>query len=197
MRVVLGGYLRHPAECLDFEIGDAGKPRLRGRQGLYFNLSHSGEAMALAISREVEVGVDIEAIRDVRDVEGLAESFFTETEWVALPAEGDSRRAAEICGIWTIKEACAKAVGQGLLLDLTKIAPCCSPASSRLHTGVFEAVYDVCARGHHLVYRWAPLPGYVAALALAKQATAEHRPFLQHGQIRLVDGLGFALSAGT
>lgn len=54
----------------------AGKPYIEGAP-LHFNLSHSGDAVALAISTEGEVGVDVQLAIDQTRSERLSSRFFT------------------------------------------------------------------------------------------------------------------------
>src|SRR5256885_15921185 len=57
VRALLAAYLRVAPETLLFVRGEHGKPDLAGLQ---FNLSHTGTALLLGVSREVELGVDLE-----------------------------------------------------------------------------------------------------------------------------------------
>ena len=58
-------------------IADGGKPYLLDYPQLRFNLSHSGEFVAIAVSRH-QVGVDIEKLRPLPDWRELAEGLLTE-----------------------------------------------------------------------------------------------------------------------
>ena len=78
--------------------------------GVEFSLSHSGEALAVALSY-APVGVDIEPIAEI-DREGVARRFFTEGELVEyLKANVDCREEAFL-RIWTAKEAIFKSRAQ-------------------------------------------------------------------------------------
>lgn len=64
---VLAVYLGEDPARIRLETGAHGKPRLADPQGqLRFNLSHSGELALVAVSGEVEVGVDVERMRPKR-----------------------------------------------------------------------------------------------------------------------------------
>ena len=68
LRRVLAVYLDEDPEHIQLEQGAHGKPRLAGPQGqLRFNLGHSGEVALVAVSGEVEVGVDVERVRPKRE----------------------------------------------------------------------------------------------------------------------------------
>lgn len=49
----------------DIVYGEQGKPAFSGDTPLWFNLSHSGDDIALLLSDEGEVGCDIEVVRPV------------------------------------------------------------------------------------------------------------------------------------
>jgi 4'-phosphopantetheinyl transferase len=87
-----------------------GRPELSDRT-LRFNLSHTEGMVAVAVTREADVGVDVERIRPVDDL--LAKAVFTAEELHAWP--GDARSFFER---WTLKEAYVKARGRGLSIDL-------------------------------------------------------------------------------
>lgn len=91
---------------LEFEIGYNGKPYLKENKNFCFNISHSGNAVAVAVSN-TEIGVDIEKIRkaDFR----VCNRFFTENEKEYV---GNSDR--RFFEIWTKKEAYIKLNGLAL-----------------------------------------------------------------------------------
>jgi len=82
-----------------------GKPRL---EGAHFNLSHSGQWVALAVG-DSPVGVDVECLREGRPIERLARRYFTEEE---CRRAGDSQEG--FLRIWTAKESRLKYLGVGL-----------------------------------------------------------------------------------
>ena len=102
-----------PAE-FEFEEGDHGKLSL-GCGGPQFNVSHSGEMVAVAFA-PAAVGVDIERQRGMDDIHRVAARFFSpaEAERVRLAAGAE----AEFFRIWTMKEAVVKAAGGGVSIPL-------------------------------------------------------------------------------
>jgi 4'-phosphopantetheinyl transferase len=82
--------------------------------GLRFNLAHSDDLAVVALCRQREVGVDVEAIRPLRDEADLVRSCFSQREQEeylsTLPA---ARNTAFFSG-WTRKEAFIKGLGKGL-----------------------------------------------------------------------------------
>lgn len=99
--------LRRILGDVEIEVGANGKPRLRD-SALHFNISHSGELVALAIARTA-IGLDLERIRMNRDLLGIARRFFSPAELRRV--EEDEH---EFFAIWTMKEAVVKAIGSGV-----------------------------------------------------------------------------------
>ncbi len=117
LRHVLASYSKQRPADLSFAYGPNGKPYLaRLREPLYFNLSHSGAVAAIAVSKDFEVGVDVQVWRSVR--EGLAERFFSQAEAAALQKLDVDDRKAAFFRCWTRKEAIIKALGEGLSRSL-------------------------------------------------------------------------------
>ena len=119
LRAILARYTHAEAAALTFGEEASGKPFLeRPRDAVRFNLSHSGELGAVAIVRDAPVGIDIEAIARLPDVELLAESCFSNDERVALASVADAERPYSFLRGWTRKEAYLKAAGGGLRAPL-------------------------------------------------------------------------------
>ena len=83
-----------------------GKNRKWSCEGFEFSLSHSGEALAVAISDRA-VGVDVERIR-VRDVNRMAEYMLTESERAEYENVFDNERVEWLIRKWCQKEAIFK-----------------------------------------------------------------------------------------
>ena len=100
-----------------FAAGEGGKPRLAPAQasatGLSFNLAHTDDFVACAIGRNVEIGIDVEAIDRRADALALAGRYFSPSERANLAACGASAPQRFI-EIWTLKEAFVKATGVGV-----------------------------------------------------------------------------------
>ena len=124
LRSILAGFLNLAPGDLEFEIGQRGKPRLAptfSQDNLEFNLSHSSEVALIAVTREREIGVDVEHIKEQFAFAEVAERYFTTREVSALCAlpEALQRRAFYQC--WTSKEAFLKAKGVGLSGELDEV----------------------------------------------------------------------------
>jgi len=121
LRIIIGCYLGVEASQLRFCYGQYGKPALAetfGKGRLYFNMSRSEGLALYAFTREGEVGVDIERIRDIPEIEPMTERYFSDKEkkvFYGLP-EYMKRKAFFL--YWTRKESVLKALGSGLYYPL-------------------------------------------------------------------------------
>lgn len=94
-----------------FVMNEHGKPFLRDRPDIYFNISHASGRVLCAVS-ESPVGVDIQDIRKISMAAGR--KFLTPSELERIgQITDDEIRYAELCRIWCIKESYGKFTGKG------------------------------------------------------------------------------------
>jgi 4'-phosphopantetheinyl transferase len=107
-----------PSTCV-FRAGEYGKPRLTGDHAeLAFNLSHSADIGALCVASSGHVGIDIEHVYPLADMDALVRANFTPSEQQEYACQRtDSARHTAFFTGWTRKEACLKALGTGLSLE--------------------------------------------------------------------------------
>lgn len=127
---------------LRFRYGRHGKPYLPG--GPSFNVSHSADAVVVAVADKGRVGVDVERVRPVQRMAGVAARKFAPAEqaWFAAAgtgADADERNVA-FFRIWTRKEAFAKALGRGLAAPFRSFAVA-PPRPSRREPGFPDGTY--------------------------------------------------------
>jgi len=114
-RAVLSSYVGAPAAELHFDEGEHGKPALGGgAQSIEFNLSHSGDWLVCAVSREVAVGVDLEYCDPRRASLKVARRYFRPEELALLETCPDQLREQRFFDYWTLKECAVKARGEAL-----------------------------------------------------------------------------------
>lgn len=121
LRLILGRRLQADPGALLFETGSQGKPflvRQPGAADIRFNLSHSGDKAAIAVTRGRDVGVDIEHLVPRRSDLAVAKRFFSPAEIAALSGLSKAQRATGFFNCWTRKEAYIKARGEGLSIPL-------------------------------------------------------------------------------
>lgn len=124
LRTIISWYVSEPPKALRFTTGRHGKPALTGLRGaaekLRFNLAHSDDAALIAIAHNREVGIDLERMRDDVNWQGLADRLFSPNECERLRRLSGNQATRLFFTLWTCKEACAKALGTGLSLDLNR-----------------------------------------------------------------------------
>ena len=122
LREILGTYLRKHPETIDFNYGPQGKPYLKSLEGqnarsLYFNVSHSSGWAIYALGL-AEVGVDLEFVSPIPEMQALVEQYFSVAERSAFGSIPTYLRVKAFFNCWTRKEAYVKACGGGLLMPL-------------------------------------------------------------------------------
>lgn len=124
LRITLAPFLGLAPDALVLTRGHGGRPELAGPLGaeVSFNLSHTRGLVACAISVDGVVGVDVEVVRDLPDVDALARSALTPVELRELEGVPPVERSRAFLRRWTVKEAYAKATGHGLGLPLTVVS---------------------------------------------------------------------------
>lgn len=94
------------------------KPQLLNPNGLFFNISHSGDWVICGISN-CPIGVDIEHIKKNKCYLNVIERFFSPEEKKYLLNDGkDINTVTKFYRLWTLKESYVKADGRGLALPL-------------------------------------------------------------------------------
>jgi 4'-phosphopantetheinyl transferase len=128
-----------------------------------FNLSHSGDRALLAVALDVDVGVDIEAMRPEVEFRAIAERMFSAAERAAFARLADGELAPAFYRVWTRKEAFIKLLGDGLSFPLEDFDVSLDE----------DGGLDAC-RGHDRArFRVSSLPaapGHAAALATGPPA---------------------------
>jgi|CXWL01.1.fsa_nt_gi 4'-phosphopantetheinyl transferase len=119
LRAVLGRYLDRDPDAIELDRSEGGKPFVRkerrSESAITFNLSHAHGRALIAISKGLEVGVDLERIRSEVEVEKLSQRYFAPSEHATIMRLTQEQRAAKFFRLWVAKEAVLKAQGVGLL----------------------------------------------------------------------------------
>jgi len=164
-RIVLGAYAGIEPARIVYSHGPKGKPAFATMPEvpLYFNLSNSEELAILGLNREIEIGVDVEYLRDLDDAAALAERFFSRGESEVLLALPPEQLREGFFNCWTRKEAYLKAVGDGLTAPLNAFDVTLRPGEEP-EMLLLEGSAERAKRWslHHL---W-PAEGYLGAIAI-------------------------------
>ena len=123
LRSVLGMYLGSDFYDQEFYISRYGKPALQDSykdNSIHFNISNSENICVCAFGQYSEIGIDIEKIHDLPDMDRIIARFFSEEEkhFLGLPL---SDRKQTFFKYWARKEALLKAMGVGMSYPLDKI----------------------------------------------------------------------------
>ncbi|MCL2716229.1 MAG: 4'-phosphopantetheinyl transferase superfamily protein [Alphaproteobacteria bacterium] len=132
LRAAIAVILDITIDAVEIRPGQNGKPELARAPvavPLRFNLSHTEDMVLIALTRGIEVGVDVERLD--RTVES---DFITHC---CSPREGREmlllsarQRVKRFIRLWTLKEALLKASGQGITRKMKEI--CCNLDPPRL-----------------------------------------------------------------
>lgn len=166
LRQLLANYLGIAPRALAFTAGPRGKPAIDPhwqQKHIEFNVSHAADYALLALSLDHRLGVDIESVERQVNYRALANRFFSAPEQAAFKKLPAGAAGAAFYRVWSRKEACLKATGQGLAGGLAGFSVPLgeTPVQTRVRgatdTGSDWFIYNVIAP-----------PGYQTALVADK-----------------------------
>ncbi|MBW5470309.1 4'-phosphopantetheinyl transferase superfamily protein [Brevibacillus formosus] len=162
LRRMTGRYQGISPRAVQWECNSNGKPFLCGpssdSEALFFNLSHSHELVAVAFSRDRLLGVDVEHLRHIPEMEQLM-SYFHPVEREQILRLSSEERQQAFFDCWTRKEAFVKATGEGLSRPLDSFF-------MEKQDGSFTVNGDGVRSGEWKVYGFTPVRGYAGAVAI-------------------------------
>jgi len=162
LRLILGVELAEDPRDVSFTSGPYGKPELAEHvRRVSFNLAHSKDLVAYAVTKRPAVGIDIEYMRDI-DTAAIARTFFSRSERAQLERVPLELRRGVFYAGWVRKEAFMKALGTGLSLPSDRFDVSISPgtpARIERHPPGVETDWQV--------HDFAPGEGYCGAVATA------------------------------
>jgi 4'-phosphopantetheinyl transferase len=121
VRSTLSRYAEVPAQTWQFETNTYGRPHIAQPQelrDLRFNLSNTTGLVACSISRDCEIGIDVESFARTVDTDALAPSVFAPAELADFRRSETQDRLHRFFSYWTLKESYIKARGMGLSIPL-------------------------------------------------------------------------------
>jgi 4'-phosphopantetheinyl transferase len=124
LRVLLGYYLGVDSYNQEFYRNQHGKQSLTGATDcnpIFFNLSNSENICVYAFTHVAEVGVDVEKIHDLSNMDRIVERFFSPLENKIFRSLPEHNRKKAFFKCWTRKESLLKAMGVGLSFPLDKV----------------------------------------------------------------------------
>jgi 4'-phosphopantetheinyl transferase len=181
VRTTLSRYTPVPAGQWRFTTNEYGRPSISERHGhdacaLHFNVSHTRSLIALAVSREAAVGVDVENVTSRAARIEIAGRFFSRDEAAELGSLEPDRQQHRFFEYWTLKESYIKARGMGLSIPLNKFT-FSYPSDS---TVVLNTDADLDGAPHRwMFWQLQPSPDYLLALCVEQRPDAVPRLVLQ------------------
>ncbi len=173
LRDILSRYLPVDPEAISFINNEYGKPFVDNKdnaENITFNLSHAGDLIVYGITKNREIGIDIEKITEMESLDDLIRQYFSETEQMYFKPLSPEKKKEAFFTCWTRKEAYIKAHGKGLSYPLDGFSVTVDPRDtvSLLHDdnddiscwSLNEIIYSqeyagaVAVKGHNINYHY-------------------------------------------
>jgi 4'-phosphopantetheinyl transferase len=166
LRTLLGNYLNIEPSQIEFVYGQYGKPALKTgtyKTALDFNLSHSKDFAIYAFGLYRKIGIDLEHVHPIPDMDDFARQFFSHRENILINSLAGKQKEEVFFKIWTCKEAFLKANGSGLTVPIDQVE------TTLESDGTVTLVS--AGEGEEQAELWrlevlSPVPGYQAALVV-------------------------------
>jgi 4'-phosphopantetheinyl transferase len=180
LRTILSRYLQAEPAALEFSYGPNGKPSLAERRlasqntemlshshDLQFNFAHSENLALLAVTNLAEIGVDVERIVPLPNIESLVARFFSSRECVEFKGLSEPQKLGAFFNLWTRKEALLKATGEGIAQSLNTVEVTFLPGQP---VRLLSLPKGPPAASNWSLVDLTPGSGFAAALALPAKA---------------------------
>ena len=122
LRTILGFYTEQSPHLIPFCYGAKGKPRLDLPGQIQFNISHTKDLLAIAVTSCCNVGVDIESCVQFSNMKGVAKKIMHHSEYLTYLSLRSEEQVKYFYRCWVRKEAVTKAWGSGLISDLREFS---------------------------------------------------------------------------
>lgn len=125
LRCTLSRYANVRCEQWAFGTNAHGKPFIRNPVAgthLRFNLSHTAGLVACAVTRDHEIGIDVEHVHRNVDWTALGPKVLAPSELAFLRSAPVAEQRRHFFSFWTLKESYIKACGMGLAIPLDAFA---------------------------------------------------------------------------
>ncbi len=169
LRAILGFYLAVDPNRLRFCYGRHGKSGLAdGVSGgvIQFNVCSSDGVAVYAFTRIRKIGVDIEHVHDMPEMDGLAAQFFSEREYDTFRRLPKGVRKKAFYNCWTRKGAFIKAIGTGFHHPLKSFDVSLMPDEAARISAIRG---DPTTIGRFSIQDLKVFPGFTSALVMEGQ----------------------------
>lgn len=171
LRTILGRYLQTSPSKLNFIYSPEGKPVLEQKfEGakLHFNLADTEDLMLFAVTHVGPVGVDIEHIRPVEEMDNLVARFFSQRENELFQKVPPGGKLTAFFNLWTRKEALLKATGEGITCSLNLVEVSFLPDEPARVLAISGDSEKAASWSLHAL---SPAPGFVGCVAVQARNT--------------------------
>lgn len=150
LRLMLACYLDKKPKEIELKDGKFGKLYV-SNQHFDFNISHTDHAFLIGINHLGRIGVDIETLIGNEDIPELIKYAFSENEAEYCYS---GNLAERFLSVWTLKESFLKAIGIGLVNQLTSFSVIGPDQNSIIRGGLEQNTFN-CPGGEagSIVYR--------------------------------------------
>jgi len=170
VRTVLSRYAAVAPADWEFSANAYGRPEIASRHGealgLCFNVSHTHGLIALGVTRQRALGVDVENLQTRQMPLGIAEHFFSPTEATELAAVPQEMRQERFFEYWTLKESYIKARGMGLSIPLDRFR-FYFPRAGAVQIAMNPELGD--DENHWSFWQFRPVPYYLLTVCAERQ----------------------------
>jgi len=170
LRILLGAYLELDPKQLIFDYGPHGKPHVNQestQSPIQFNLSHSEDLSLFAFTKNARIGVDLEHLRPIPEVDQICERFFTLGEKTTMRGLPEDQKLEAFFTGWTRKEAYVKAMGESILPALDQVEVSLIPGES---THLIIDLDNPEMIDKFSLISLVPYKGYLAAIAVENKS---------------------------
>jgi 4'-phosphopantetheinyl transferase len=163
LRLILSKYCDCQPHEIMFSYNSYKKPFicLPEFKEIKFNMSFTYDLMLVGLCKHDDIGIDIEKVHEIRDLENIAAENFSPQELKYFNSKFDKTNT--FFKIWTRKEAFIKAKGKGLYQPLKSFCVDIGPSGSHEYLVIFNHPLD------SKLWRTVGLDtfdGYIASMAI-------------------------------
>lgn len=118
LRLILSKYCNCKPHQLVFRYNSYKKPfiSIPEFKQIKFNMTYSSDLMLVGLCKQKDIGIDIEKVHEIHDLENIAVENFSRQELEFLKSK--LNKTNTFFKIWTSKEAFIKAIGKGIYYPL-------------------------------------------------------------------------------
>lgn len=122
IRNILSAYTKLAPEDVQFGFSKYKKPFLiNNEMDITFNISHSAHISLLSVSKKNAIGVDLELVRSIDDLDSISRNIMSTSEYLNFKSASFLSRELLFFNAWARKEAFVKALGAGLYYPLKQV----------------------------------------------------------------------------